>query len=399
MDVFVARQPILDTASAVYAYELLFRSGPENFFSHGDADEASRRVMENAFHAFGLDALSSGKRLFINLTREVLLEDVLALFPPALVVAEVLETVEPDAAVLAAIRALRARGHLIALDDFVFHPGWEPLVALADVIKVDFRLTQGDARAALVRSFGRPGLRFLAEKVETRAEFEEARAAGYSLFQGYYFAKPQMVEAKDVAPSKLARLRLLRDLIADPLDHDAIERTIKTDLALSVKLLRYLNSAAFGWRSRIDSIKRALVQLGDGPFRQWAALVAIALLGDGQPEELLVMSLSRARFCEQLALALGDRAHAFELFLAGLLSSIDALLGRPQAELLEAMAVPAAVRDLLLSGTGALVGTYAAAVAYQRGEWAHPALRALPLAEQEVARLWKQALEWARALE
>jgi c-di-GMP-related signal transduction protein len=398
VDIYVARQPIFDTARAVFAYELLFRSGPENFFRHDDADDASRRVIDNAFHAFGLDALGGGKKLFLNLTRKVLVDELVALFPPQLAVAELLESVEPDPAVLSALRSLKQRGHLVALDDFVFRPGLEELIALADVIKVDFRLTLGAERAQVVERFGRKGLSFLAEKVETHEEFEEARASGYTYFQGYFLSKPQMVATRELAPSKLSRLRLLRALVGEEVDHAELEEVIKADVALSVKLLRYLNSASFGWRSKVSSIKHALALLGDRPLRQWASLVALSLLGEDRPAELLTSSLVRARFCERLAHAAGHKEHAFELFLAGLLSSIDALLGRPLAELLEAMAMPARVRRALLEGEGELAPLYTAARAYERGEWDHPSLRALSQQEAAVAQAWKEALEWAHAL-
>ncbi len=398
MDVFVARQPIFDVRRDVWAYELLFRSGPENFFSHADADDATHRVIDTAFHAFGLETLSAGKRLFINLTRRVLLDDLMGLFPPGIAVAEVLETVEADPEVLAALQSLKSRGYLVALDDFVFGPRYAALVPLADIIKVDFKVTLGAERAAVVERLGRPDLKFLAEKVETLDEFEEARAAGYSLFQGYFFARPQMVGSRNVAPTAFARLRLMRDLMGPDIDFDALERTVKSDLALPLKLLRYLNSPAFGWRARITSIKHALVLLGDRQFRQWAALTTMTLLKDDQSPELVTASLVRARFCEQLAIARGRYDQSYELFLAGLLASLDALLNKPLPEILDLVGVPQSVREALLFGRGPLSDLYAAVRAYEQGDWSHPALLALTDDAKSVARAYAGALRWAQSL-
>jgi EAL and modified HD-GYP domain-containing signal transduction protein len=401
VDVYVARQPILDTTQVVFAYELLFRSGPENFFSHRDADDASRRVIDNTFHAFGLDTLAGNKRLFINCTRRVLVDGTIALLPPESTVAEVLETVDADDEVVGALRTIKQSGFTLALDDFVFRPGLEPLVQLADIIKVDFLLTKGDERAKVCERFGRQGLRFLAEKVETHAEFEEAKRLGYSLFQGYFFARPQMMEAKALAPSKLAKMRMMAELMSQQVDFDRLEQTIKGDVALSVKLLRFLNSAHFGWRSEIGSLKHALVLLGDRPFRQWATLVILTILGDGKPDELLLASLVRARFCEQLALRLGRRAHSFELFLAGLVSALDAILGRPLPELLEAMAVSKAVRGALLEGTGELADIYTAVRGYEEGRFEAPSLAALTAQSGNAVlfpETYRQSVEWAQSL-
>jgi EAL and modified HD-GYP domain-containing signal transduction protein len=314
------------------------------------------------------------------------------------VVVEVLESVDPEPEVIAALAGLKAAGYTIALDDFVDRQDYAPLVALADIIKVDFLLSPPDERAAIVQRLGRPGLSFLAEKVEDQAEFRQAVAQGYSLFQGFFFARPEMLASRELQPGKLARLRLMKLLLAPDIDHDALADTIKADLGLSLKLLRYLNSASFGWRSSIDSIQRALVLLGDRPFRQWATLVVMTALASDQPADLVVSSLARARLCEQAALRSGQEPLAFDLFLAGLLSGLEALLGRPLAELLELVAVSSGVRQVLLDGQGELSPIYGAVVAYERGNWEDPALRRLSAACPELPRLYTESIAWAQSV-
>ncbi len=398
MDIFVARQPIFDLKQEVFAYELLFRSGPQNFFSHNDQDDAVRRVVDNAFHVFGLDSLSANKKLFINCTKQVLNEDVIGLLPPQLAVVEVLETVEVDDEVLERLRMYKARGHTLALDDFVFRPGMEPLVEMADIIKVDFLLTRGDERLEVIKRFGRKGLKFLAEKVETIEEFEHGKACGYEYFQGYFFAKPQMITAKDVPSSKLTRLRLMRALLDRNVNLDEVEQILKSDVSLSVKLLRYLNSPAFAWREKIASMKHALVLLGDRPFRQWASLVVTTTLGDDKPAELVLTCLVRARFCEQLGVLSGMKPQAFDLFLVGLISCLDALLGRPMPEIIDMLGVSEPVRAALLEGSGQLAPVYQAAVAYSQGDWNQPALIDAAKRIPTLADEYKKAITWAESL-
>jgi c-di-GMP-related signal transduction protein len=180
MNVFVARQPIFDKLKRVVAYELLFRSGFENFFSANDGDAASQTVMSGAVHIFGLASLTSGKPVFINFTRSLLLSGLAFVLPPTQLVVELLETVEPDDEVLNACKELRRHGYLIALDDFVLRPGYEPLISVADIVKVDFLQVKGEERKKVSQSLARSQVRLLAEKVETMDDFREAVQLGYT---------------------------------------------------------------------------------------------------------------------------------------------------------------------------------------------------------------------------
>ena len=398
MDLFVARQPIFDERLNVYAYELLFRAGPENVFVRKHSDQASPRVIHDALHVFGLETLAGGARLFVNVNREVLVEGLATLLPPEIAVVELLETVELDEEVFAAAFALRSAGYLIALDDFVFRPGCEPLVAVADIIKVDFLATAPGEREALVRRHRRPGLRFLAEKVETREDFEAARRMGYELFQGYFFARPQMISARDVPGSTLSRLRLLQ-AVSGELDLVEVEEILRADPALSVKLLRHLNSASFRWRSAVRSIRQALTLLGERPFRRWAALVTLTSLGEQKPTELLLDTLVRAQFCERLAQPFGIPDAAGDLFLMGLLSHVDAIIGRPLPELLDQLALAPRVKEALLGGgEGVLAELFRAALAYEQGDFAplEALANARAVAAEEIGRAFADALDWAQ---
>jgi EAL and modified HD-GYP domain-containing signal transduction protein len=394
-EVFVARQPIFDRALRVYGYEILFRhSSFENFFSHPDPDEAASRVIHDSLHVFGLDVLAQDRRIFFNVTRQVLVENLIQALPRDRTVVELLETVSPDPEVIQACKALKAAGYTLALDDFVVYPGCEPLLELADIVKVDFLVSPSRARAEVPARFRRDGLLFLAEKVETAEDFREALELGYDLFQGYFFRRPEILAAREIPSTETNYLRLLQAAAQDPIDFGRVEEIVKHDVSLSVRLLRFLNSAFFGWRSQVTSIKQALVLLGERPLRKWVTLVAVTGLGSDRPEEMLITALLRARLCEELALRQGRTAESLDLFVAGMLSALDSLLGRPLPDLLRELGVAPALGEAIL-GEGPTV--FRLALAYESGRWEEAAAiaRVLGLDEHELPAMYRDAVAWA----
>ncbi len=396
MDIFVARQPIFDRRRNVVGYELLFRSSLQNVFGKNDPNKASLQMMDTTLLGFGLDALVGDKPAYFNASRDVLVKEHWAVLPPAKAVIEVLETIEPDAQVAAACKAARAAGYRLALDDFVFRPEYEALLPYASVIKIDFLVTRGPERAELVRRFAPRGIQMLAEKVETYEEFHDGLQAGYELFQGYFFCKPEMVTGKDVTPVKANLVRLIQEVNRPDLDFDALEAIIKREVALSVKLLRFLHSAGFGWRHEVSTISQALRVLGERPTRKWASLVALTLIGEDKPVELVVTSLVRAQFCEELGAEGALPETVADLFLTGLLSTLDALLDRPLDQVLEQMAVSDDIRHALLGGDNHLADTLGLAVAYDRADWERVEVLARRIAfpESRVPEAYRRAVEW-----
>jgi c-di-GMP-related signal transduction protein len=393
VDIFVARQPIFDRRREVVAYELLFRSSAENLFGRHDPNRASLQMMDTTLLGFGLDSLVGEKPAFFNASRQMLVDQHWSILPPAKAVIEVLETVEPDGEVVAACGAARRAGFQLALDDFVFRPSYEALIPFADYIKVDFLVTRGEARARLVQQFASRGIRMLAEKVETYEEFHAGLEDGYELFQGYFFCKPEMVAGKDVPAVKSNLLRLIQELNRPELDFDRLEALIKQEVALSVKLLRYLHSAGFGWRHDVSTIGQVL---GERETRKWASLVALALIGEDKPLELVTTSLVRAQLCEELGTEAASPDRKSDLFLVGLLSTLDALLDQPMPAILERMSVTEEVRQALLGGDNLLGETLALAVAYDRGDWSRLPRLAPRIAfpERAIPNAYRRAVEW-----
>ena len=366
---FLARQPIFDTKMEVAAYELLFRSDLDNYCKTLDTDLASSTVIDHSVLLFDLPRLTDGRLAFVNIGREGLIADHARLLPRDIAVVEILETVAPDADVVAACRQLVEAGYRLALDDFVERPGIGDLVAMASYVKVDVLATPRGEIERLARTLRRPGLQLLAEKVETRDEFERLLADGFELFQGYFFAKPTVIHRSDVAGFKTTYLQLLRDINREPYDIDRIERLLKQDVSISYKFLRYINSAAVGLRNRVSSIRETLLLLGVRKIRALGSVWALAELGQDQPEALLTASITRARFCESLAPRAGLQHRDAELFLAGMLSLIDVIVGRPMASVIDELPVSEDVRLALVERRGELYPLLACVLAYERGEW------------------------------
>jgi EAL and modified HD-GYP domain-containing signal transduction protein len=398
-DLYVARQPILDRAKRTYAYELLFRPGESDRYDGSDGDRASLRVLDASFLSAGIHDITGGKRAFVNFTRETLVSGYASILPRNVVVVEVLESVVPDEEVLEACRLLKDAGHTLALDDFVAGSDAERLVTLADIVKVDFVHTAAAERRRLAQRFLAQGLVLVAEKVETEAEFVEGVELGYHYFQGYFFERPVRVAATTLPAAKLTLLRLLQRVNQPSADFQEIEALIKQEVGLTYKLLAYLNSAAMGRRQRIESVGHALILLGEDGVRKWVSVVALAGLGIDRPFELVVVSVTRARFCETAADAIGVGARAQDAFLLGLFSLLDALLSRPMAEILSTVPLADDARAALSGEDNALRRLLELAIAYERGDWARAAglARAWPVPETTFAQLHRRAVEEANA--
>jgi len=391
---FVARQPILTADEKVFGYELLFRDGLENCFRNPDVDEASRSTL-NTSMLLGLDVLCDGRRAFINCSRDILLKEYVTLLPSNQTVVEVLESVPADDQVIAACRQLKEAGYMIALDDFAVNDPREPLTDIADIIKVDLRDTSAADAAAMVKRYGPWRCRMLAEKVETREEFVAARQAGFLYFQGYFFRRPEVLTAHEIPANRLNYLRMLKAVSQPELDVREIENVVKGEASLCYRLLRYLNSAAFGFANEIHSVRHALAILGEREVRRWIRLVATLGAGQGKSSELVLSAMVRARFCEVLSPKIphGDS----DLFLMGLLSLMDAILELPMSQVLDNIPIDQETKAVLLGGSSRLRPFYQLMLAQESGEWktASELTAQLHLNEADVAECYWQAMQWA----
>ncbi len=393
---YVARQPILTRAESVFGYELLFRDGVADYFSALDSDAASRSTLDASI-LLGLDVLCDGRRAFINCTRDLLLNDYLTLLPSDRVVAEILETVPADEEVIAACRRLKQAGYMIALDDFVPGDPREPLTRLADIIKVDVRRSSLADSTAIFRQSGER-CRLLAEKVETREEFVATQKAGFTYFQGYFFRKPELLRAREIPANRVNYLRLFKAASRAELDPRELENAIKGEASLCYRLLRYLNSPVFGFPSEIRSVRHALVMLGEHEVRRWVRLATTLVATQSKSSDLVLSALVRARFCELLAPGV-EHGHS-DLFLVGLLSLMDAILGMPMAMVLEGIALDRATRAVLLGQRSPLSPIYELMLAQENAQWESVAQIStrLRLPGSFVAECHWRAMHWARQM-
>lgn len=400
MNVFVARQPIFDEQQKVYAYELLFRSGWDNFYDQSDGDYASSSVLSHSFLLIGLDSLTRGKRAFINFTRNLLLNEVATIFPKELMAIEILENIEPDDEIIAACKKLKQFGYLLVLDDFVFKVNYKPLVELADIIKVDFLNTKFEERLTIIQRVGSSKIKFLAEKLESRETFEQALELGFSYFQGYFFCKPDVISSHDVPAYKLNYLRLLSEINRPEVNYDKLEKIFKRDLTLSYKLLNYINSAHFGFWNKIRSIKHALALLGLVESKKWLSLIALSCIGKDKPDELVVSSIVRAYFCELIAPKIGLKDRASELFLMGLFSMLDSFLDQPMAEVLDRLPISIEIKNALLGKKSHFRDVLDLILSYEKGHWKQFSEYAakLKVEEPDIPEFFLKAIEWAQQI-
>jgi EAL and modified HD-GYP domain-containing signal transduction protein len=390
---YVARQPILDIRDRVHAYELLFRAGPEAAF-RGDGNMATRTMLDNTV-MFGLEKLTGGLPAFVNCTRESLTDDLVHVLPPSMTVLEILESLEPTPDLVEACRKLKCAGFRLALDDFIWHERFEPLVQLADYIKVDFTLTGATERKILLQKLRGVTVTLLAEKVETQQDYSQACDEGFTLFQGYYFCRPTLLENRKVPANRLSQFEILRMMRKDDLDLRQLTRLVKRDASLTYRLLRLVNSPMCAIRQEVKSIQSALLAVGEESFRRIATLAITSELSANQPQEILRMAFVRGRFCELAAERCG--LDATEQYLMGLVSLLPAMLRIPMKDLTPALPLRKEIHLALNGAQNAERELLAWVECHERADWdaCDEVVRAHRLNEHQLMSCYTEAMAWA----
>ena len=390
-DIFIGRQPIYDRALAVYAYELLFRAAPDNAARFSDGDQATSSVIVNAFMEIGLDNIVGQRLAFINLTRGFFVNQDNICLPKERVVLELLEHIEPDAEVIDGIKRLSAQGYAIALDDFVYHEALQPLVQLADIVKVDVMALERDEIRRQVDKLRQHPLKLLAEKVETRDELDFCLDLGFDYFQGYFFAQPQVIRGQRLPNNRLAILHLLSRLQDPEIKPAELEDLIVQDVTFSYRILRYVNSAAFCLARRIESVHQAVVILGQQTIKTWTTLLAMSQV-DNKPTELVITAMVRGKMAEALAKTL-KAPHPEAFFTVGLFSALDALMDNTMQEILTQLPLAEHISAALLHHKGPHGEILQCVLAYERGQWEQVHCPALSISR--VRDCYLSALQWA----
>ena len=400
MYVHIARQPIFNVHKQLFAYELLFRQTLGLKLGELSGERATSSLLSTSFLTEDIDRIAGTRPCFVNFTEDLLVRGVPGAFPSDRVIVEVLEDVQPSPEVIAACRDLRDRGYLLALDDFVYSDSLLPLIELAGIIKIGYRLTSAAESEALICRLAPYRLKFLAEKIETYQEFEHARDLGCHYFQGYVFARPQSLRLREVSSLKVTQLRLLAEINRPELSAANLERIISADVAIAYKLLRFINSVYFSLVRKVESIRRAIIYLGETEVRRFVMLVIVSNLAADKPEELLRLSVVRARFCELLATRGTYAAHSAELFLVGLFSLLDAILDAPLEATMAALPVAVEVKEAIVGRTGPLAFFLEAVVAWEeaRAQDCPPHWQRMGVDGEEVKELYLEAIRFPALL-
>lgn len=394
--VYVGRQPIFDRNLKVYAYELLYRSGMSGGAAQGrvSGDRATTDTIVNAFLEIGLERLVGTRCGAINLTEDFLLGDNKLPFSPQQIILEILEDVPVSEALIAAVTRLKREGYTIALDDYLFNPAHEPLLRLADIVKIDILALDAQQLEEHVHVLRRFDVKLIAEKVETPQEFIRCRDLGFDLFQGYFLSRPQIVSAERLPSNRLAILNLLAVLNNAEAEPEDLAEAINADVAVSYKLLKVLNSAAINLPRKVESIQQGVVLLGRRKLVSWASMLAVSTMDD-RPAELVRTAMIRAKMCELLAEQAG--LGPLESYCTvGLFSALDLLMQQPLAKLIQPLPLSGDIVAGLLHREGKLGAALDCAIAYETGDWEKIRFDKLTADDILVANI--EAVTWANAL-
>ncbi len=388
----LARQPIFDRQLKVIAYELLYRNDDRDEADFLDGDQATSEVLLNSYTSICEKGTVKRVPAFINLTRELLVQQSIPLALKKHVVLEILEDVLVDEELIAAVGKLKADGFRIALDDFIFDEKYIPLLKIADIIKVDILQLNKEQLSEHVRILAPYGVTLLAEKIETVEQLYECVDLGFKLFQGHFLSKPQVVKGKKVSANSITLIQLVQELQNPDITAQDIEGLIMKDPVLTYKLLRIVNSAAYSLVNKVESLNQAIVMLGMEQIKKWATLIALSSSKD-KPEELSRVLLARGRMCELLAEAM-SYGNSSGYFMVGMMSEINALLDMEMSTLLEQIPLHEDVKSAIAEYNGPMGKVLAATMAYEKGEWERLAEFDINDALYETA--YRHSINWAQ---
>ncbi|VTP13852.1 EAL domain protein [Phytobacter ursingii] len=400
---FIARQPIFDRERQTVAYELLFRDGMNNAFPDVPPEYATSRVISDQFLCTPPPRAGSRYCSYINVPHQMIINGLGDVLPNDSVVIEILENAVPDDRLFAAVKDMHDRGYQFALDDFTMNAQWDRFLRYISVIKFDIRANPfHDIVNYITHHKAMPGgIKFLAEKVETREEYDHCHRAGFSFFQGFFFSRPEIFRHKCLPQNTLSLCRLMMEVNRDIPDFAAIEQLLKTDLALSYKLMRYVRNLLFKSQGILNadnfSLKEMLMYLGCNAIRRFVTVAALANIGGTGVPELYRMSMVRGKFCEQIALKTDCTLLPCHAFLCGLFSLLDVILELPMVDLMKQVSVPQTVAAALCEHTGKQADILFLAQCYERRDWeaASEYCHVLHLSEHTVIEAMQAATRWA----
>ena len=397
MDVFVARQPIFNRDKEIVAYELLYRNSLKNFFDPSvSSSKATSILITNSHINIGMDNLVEDKYAFINFDSTLINNDIPSLLNKDSVVIEVLEDVKPDRVFLSNLLALKKQGYTLALDDFTLDYPYQNTIPLYDIIKVDFMLAGLDGAKKIMDKYKNGKRKFLAEKIETVSEFNTALDMGYDYFQGFFFSKPEIIQGKAAMSINMQFLKLKEEINKNEVDFNNISKIIESDIGLSYKLLRLVNS--FSLNSQVSSIRHALAILGVKEIEKWLNFIMISdFVADGA-DEVVRLSIIRSRFAELIAEHSNQPQMKYQASLVGLFSMIDVVMGKPFDKIFKEIPMSQHVKDAITNKpTSPLYDMFQVVLSYEKADWdtLDNYTSKLLLKSNEIPDLYFESVSWA----
>lgn len=354
---FLVRQSILDRTQNLAGFELLFRSSQNNTAQFLDDDNVTSLVINHAFNELGFKTVLGKYRGFINVSKNILMSDMIELLPKDQLVFELLETIEIDADVVERCKHLKSLGYMLALDDIIHHSeAVESLRGIVDVIKVDIESLDQSDLTEIVTRFKKWPVKLLAEKVNDRETAKRCFDLGFNLFQGSYFSRPIIITGKRLSHSELEVIRLIGLVMGDA-EIGKIGQVFKENPGLSFNLLRLTNSVAFGTYRKITSVNHAIMELGRRQLHRWLQMLLFANDKNAIfPNPLLLLAATRGKFMELLAGQIDKNNQDLEdqAYMVGIMSLMDTLFGMPLAEIISPLNAPYDVSSALLFRHGQL---------------------------------------------
>ena len=368
MDIFIARQPIFDQELNTIAYELLYRNNTNNSASL-DGDCATSNVLINGLLMMSLDTISNKKKVFVKFTHNFIHSEIATLFHPKILTIEVMEDFESDPTIVEALQKLKVKGYSIALDEYSFSDTIGNILTLTDIIKIDFKVADKITITEIANTYKDTKIKLLAEKVETKEDFEFAKKLGFHYFQGYFFEVPIITSSKDVQSIHTTHLKVLKELNNEYPDYGNIALIIESDMGLVYQLLKLVNSVAYSGSFQITSIKQALVKLGIKELTKWMTLIMFKELSKTCIEELVKTSILRARVMETISEHLDERKHKTEFFIVGMFSLIDTIMQRPKEDILIELDLGDRITDALRGNDNIMRQSLDFIIAVEKGQW------------------------------
>ncbi|WP_415900877.1 EAL and HDOD domain-containing protein [Neptuniibacter sp. QD48_11] len=389
--VLMARQPIFDRNQKVVAYELLYRTEDAQGHALFANSEATSEVILNAYTSISDSGELKRVPAFINLTRDILVEQKLPEVSKKHIVLEILEDIEPDEEVVSAVKQLHSEGYRIAMDDFVYDPKFDALLELSQIVKVDVFELSTEQIKEQVKQLRRHKVTLLAEKIETHEQLETCIELGFKLFQGHFLSKPKVIKGKKIQGSQVALMQLIQELQSPKATPEKLEELIIRDPALTYKLLRIVNSAGYSLVRQVESIAEAIVLLGLEQVKKWATLIAMSSNQD-KPEELSRSLLVRGRMCEEIAQA-QKKSNYGSYFMAGMMSGLHALLDIERDTMLEQVPLGDDIKNAVSLGQGEIGQVLRNVVNYENGDWD---LLPMDLDGTLYDQAYRASLEWTQ---